>query len=172
MDFAYADPPYFGQGKKLYGSLHAEACVWDDKQSHINLVNDMTKQFLDGWALSCNPADLQWLIPFCPENIRVCVWAKTFHQIRPLASVQYAWEPVLVHGGRKVKHRKPMVRDWMACVPSRRKGLVGAKPDEFNVWILDLLGFDPSLDTLTDMFPGSGGMEKTIKVYQKPLTTK
>ena len=165
MKFAYADPPYFGQGKKLYGNLHPEAAIWDDKQSHLDLINSMDAEY-DGWAMSCNPAELHWILEG-RSNIRVCVWAKTFHQIRPLASVQYAWEPVLICNPRKVANRKPMVRDWMACARSNRKGLVGAKPDAFNVWVLDLLGFDPNQDTITELFPGTEGMKKVLQTYEK-----
>jgi hypothetical protein len=48
-----------------------------------------------------------------------------------------------------------------------RKGLVGAKPAEFNVWMLDLLGFDPELDTIDDLFPGTYGLEKVLNTYTK-----
>lgn len=164
MKFAYADPPYYGQGKKLYGSLHPEAHLWDNKQNHINLINQMDNDF-NGWAMSCNPADLHWILNG-RSDIRVCAWTKTFHQIRPLASVQYAWEPVLICNPRKVKNRKPMVRDWMSCARSMRKGLVGAKPDTFNVWILDLLGFDPKQDTITELFPGTNGMSRILTTYE------
>lgn len=169
MKFAYADPPYYKQGKRLYGDLHPEAAVWDAKQAHIDLVQDLCEQYPDGWALSCNPADLRWLLPACPETVRVCAWAKTFHQIRPLCTNQYAWEAVLLYGGRSVPKRKPMVRDWLACARSMRKGLVGAKPDEFNVWVLDLLGFNPDEDTITELFPGTRGMDKVLQTYEMIL---
>jgi len=165
MNFAYADPPYFGMGKRLYGNLHNEADIWDNKTSHIDLLARLMDEYPDGWALSCNPKDLAWLLPVVPA-VRVCAWAKTFHQIRPLCTVQYAWEPVLLHGGRVVKHRKPMVRDWLACARSMKKGLVGTKPDAFNDWVLDLLSFDPKNDILHDLFPGSGGMSEAIKRRQ------
>ena len=164
MKFAYADPPYYKQGKRLYG-YHPEASIWDTQQAHIDLVERLLSDYPDGWALSCNPADLCWLLPNAPQA-RVCAWAKTFHQIRPLCSVQYAWEPVVVHGGRQIKNRKPMVRDWMSCARSMRKGLVGAKPAEFNVWVLDLLGYDPSQDTIDDLFPGTNGLKKVLETYE------
>ena len=167
MKFAYADPPYYKQGKRLYGELHPEAEVWDTKQSHLDLIKKLDEEY-DGWAMSCNPSDLYWLLEN-REDIRVCVWAKTFHQIRPLVSVQYAYEPVLLCGERKVPHRKPMIRDWIACARAMRKGLVGAKPAEFNVWILDLLGFDPDEDTITDIFPGSNGLAKVLETYENPF---
>jgi hypothetical protein len=165
MKFAYADPPYYGQGKKLYGKLHPQAAVWDDKQSHLDLIAKMDVDF-DGWAMSCNPADLHWILNG-RDDIRVCAWAKTFHQIRPLASVQYSWEPLLICNPRKVANRKPMVRDWLACARAMGKGLVGAKPNAFNVWVLDLLGFDPQQDTITELFPGTKGMETILCTYEK-----
>lgn len=165
MKFAYADPPYYGQGKKLYGDLHPEAYIYDTQQAHLNLIMQMDANF-DGWAMSCNPADLHWILDG-RSDIRVCAWVKTFHQIRPLASIQYAWEPVLICNPRKVKNRKPMVRDWMACARSMKKGLIGAKPDAFNVWVLDLLGFDPEQDSITELFIGTNGMGRILQTYER-----
>jgi hypothetical protein len=164
MKFAYADPPYHGMGKKMYGELHPEAAKWDDKQSHIDLIAELTEKYPDGWAFSCNPRDLAWLLPHCPEETRVCVWTKTFHQIRP-TTVQFAWEPVLLYKGRKDHKRKPMVRDWLSCAAARKKGLQGAKPDQFNDWVLQLLNAQKG-DTIVDLFPGSNGMADAIARLQ------
>jgi hypothetical protein len=161
MRFAFADPPYYRQGKRLYGD-HPEAHIWDTKEAHLELINTLHADYPDGWALACNPADLAFLLPHAGA-VRVCAWTKTFHQIRVNCSVQYAWEPVLLHGGRAVLRRNPMVRDWLACVTARKKGLVGAKPDAYNDWILKLLGYDPHEDTLDDLFPGTGGMAAAIE---------
>ena len=166
MKFAYADPPYYGHGKRLYGHLHPNASDFDTQEAHFALINTLDDEYPDGWALSCNPSDLAWLLPHRPK-IRVCAWVKTFHQIRPLCSIQYAWEPVLVHGGRQIRNRKPMVRDWLPAPRSMRKGLVGAKPDAFNVWVLDLLGFDPINDTITELFPGTNGMQRVLQTYER-----
>ena len=157
MKFAYADPPYYKQGKKHYGKLHADAVKWDDQQAHIDLIDQLIDHYPDGWAMSCNPANLHFLLR--PE-IRVAVWCKTFHQIRP-TTVQYAYEPVLFMGGRKDNKRAPMVRDWLTSSIAIKKGLVGAKPDVFNNWVLDLLNFQFG-DTLDDLFPGSGGMGEVV----------
>lgn len=159
MNFAYADPPYYRMGKRMYGPLHAEAAVWDDRQAHIDLLTRLVNEYPDGWALSCNPADLHWLLPSAPDPgaVRIAAWVKTFHQIRP-TSVQYAWEPVLWAGGRALPKRNPMVRDWLMCARANRRGVPGAKPLTFNRWVLDLLGYDAAQDTLTDLFPGSNGM--------------
>lgn len=161
MRFAYADPPYFGQGKKRYGEHHPDAVIWDSKETHIDLVKKLTEDYPDGWALSCNPADLFWILQYCPETTRVASWVKTFHQIRP-TTVQFAWEPVIFFGGRKDNKRKPMVRDWFSSVATKRKGLPGAKPDAFNDWVLALLNFQPE-DELIDLFPGTNGMAEAVK---------
>jgi hypothetical protein len=145
-------------GKRMYAPFHPEAPIWDDKESHISLVQRLIDEYPDGWALSCNPADLQWLLPHCPSTVRVAAWAKTFHQIRPKTSVQYAWEPVIWNGGRLIANRNPMVRDWLSCARNMRKGLPGAKPHKFNQWVLELLGYDPTLDQIDDLFPGTHGM--------------
>lgn len=160
MRFAYADPPYYKCGR-LYAHLHKDALVWDDKETHLELVERLVDEYADGWALSCNPRDLAWLLPACPERARVCAWVKPYHQIRPLVSVQYAWEPVIVYGGRKIRNRNPMVRDWMTSRTTKETGTPGSKPQAFDHWILDLLGFQAG-DTLDDLFPGSGGMAAAI----------
>jgi hypothetical protein len=159
MRFAYADPPYLGQGKKRYGD-HPDAAIWDSKNAHFALVDKLNCEY-DGWALSCNPADLRWLLPNCPEDTRVACWVKTFHQIRP-TTVQFAWEPVLFRGSRKNHKRKPMVRDWFSHVTTRKKGTIGAKPEAFNKWVLELLNYQDG-DELHDLFPGSGGMTAIIQ---------
>lgn len=161
MRFAYADPPYFGNGKRRYPE-HSEAAVWDIKQTHIDLIQRLSNDYPDGWALSCNPSDLRWILAACPEDCRVAAWTKTFHQIRKV-TVQYAWEPLIWRGGRHEPSRKPMVRDWHSCVATRKKGTVGAKPQSFNDWVLDILNYDPSRDQLDDLFPGSGGMLETLQ---------
>jgi hypothetical protein len=156
MKFAYADPPYFKMGKKLYGTHHNEAHLWDNKQQHTDLVKQLQNNYPDGWALSCNPANLNWLLPHCPDDIRIGTWCKTWHQIRP-TSTQFAWEAVLWRTVKKDPKRQ-MVRDWITGPATKQKGLPGAKPNYFNRWVLDLLMFNPEEDNLTDIFPGTNGM--------------
>jgi len=158
IKFAYADPPYYKQGKRLYGKLHDQAEIWDTQQAHWDLIDRLMLQYQDGWALSCNPSNLSWIIKH--DGIRICAWVKTFHQIRPVTN-QYAWEAVLIYGGRTVYKRKPMVRDWLSCPIAMKKGLVGAKPDAFNQWILDLLNYEQG-DTLDDLFIGTNSMAEAI----------
>ena len=159
MRYAYADPPYFGCGASHYGEHHPEAAIWDSHQAHFDLVERLVDEFPDGWALSCNPRDLAMYLPVMPDDVRVAAWCKTWHQIRP-TTTQFSWEPVIWRGGGKAPKR-PMVRDWMACAVARKKGLRGAKPDDFNDWVLDLLAFGPE-DDLVDLFPGTNGMAAAI----------
>jgi hypothetical protein len=161
MKFAYADPPYFGCGKWHYGEHHTEAAVWDDTTAHLDLVTRLVDEYPDGWALSCNPRDLRMYLPAMPDDVRVCAWTKTWHQIQP-TTVQYAWEPVILRNGRKDNKRSPMVRDWWSGCATKNKGLIGAKPEEFCRWIADLLNFQDG-DTLDDLFPGTGVMGKVLK---------
>lgn len=161
MRFAYADPPYYGKANSIYKHLHDQAAVWDDKQTHIDLVVRLCDEFPDGWALSCNPADLRWLLPHTPDDARVAAWTKTWHQIRP-TTTQFAWEPVIWRTNRKQLGRKPMIRDWYSCSSTKNTGTPGAKPVAFNQWILDLLVFDPTSDELVDIFPGSNSMTITL----------
>lgn len=167
MKFAYADPPYFKQGKKRYGEFHDEAHIWDSKGAHLDLVKRLLDEYPDGWALSCNPANLNWML--VDEEIRVCAWTKTFHQIRP-TTVQFAWEPVLLYRGRKDHKRKPMVRDWISGVATKRKGLPGAKPDYFNDWILSLLNYQDG-DVIDDLFPGTNGMAEAVNRFNERTRT-
>ena len=160
MRFAYADPPYFGCGASHYGEHHPDAAAWDDQQTHLDLVTRLSDEFPDGWVLSCNPRDLRWLFPACPDDARVGTWVKTWHQIRP-TTVQFAWEPVIWRGGRKDPKRSPMTRDWLSCAVTRQRGLKGAKPDAFNRWVLDLLCYRDG-DDLVDLFPGAGGFATTL----------
>lgn len=155
MRFAYADPPYLGCCG-LYDHHHEEPFgCWDDPATHAQLVAYLTDEF-DGWALSLHAPSLGTILPLCPPNARVLAWCKTWHQIRPKVPVQYAWEPVIVVGGRKRKN-DPMVRDWMACPATRMRGTPGAKPDEFCRWVFDVLGAEPE-DEMVDVFPGSGAV--------------
>lgn len=52
----------------------------------------------------------------------------------------------------------PVTRDHLAEGMTMRKGLTGAKPDRFCVWVLAMLGYMPGEDTVTDLFPGTGVM--------------
>lgn len=171
MRFAYADPPYLGQGKRWYGKHHPEAAIWDDPATHVELVERLVDEYPDGWALCLSTPSLQLYLPACPPDVRIAAWVKTWHQILP-TTTQYAWEPVIWRGGRPDARRKPLIRDWhsssSAGNPSHGKTLVGAKPHDFNQWVLDLLNYQDG-DELDDLFPGTGGMSLALNSRPLPL---
>jgi len=154
-------------GKK-YSELHPEAEIWDDPQSHIDLVHRLSDEYPDGWAVSLSAPSLPVYLSACPSDVRVGVWAKTFHQIRVNVAIQYAWEPVIWRGGRKETPVKPMIRDWHSGRIAMKKNFYGAKPLDFNMWILSLMQYRIG-DELVDLFPGSGSMAIAIAEYERVL---
>jgi len=155
MRFAYADPPYLGCGK-LYAQHHPDALVWDDPETHRELIHRLSDEYPDGWALSLSSTTLQTLLPMCPTDVRVAAWVKPFAAFKKNVRVAYTWEPVIVRGGRKSsKDGASVGRDHLAEPITLRKGLTGAKPERFCRWVLDLLGWMPG-DEVDDLFPGTG----------------
>ena len=168
MKFAYADPPYLGLAKRFYGDLHPEAAEYDKKEKHIELIERLMDEFPDGWAVSLHTPTLPFYCSIMPPKARVCAWTKSIHQIWWNVTVQYAWEPVILYGGRQEKNRRPMVRDYMHCARAQRKGLRGSKPARFNEWILELLNYQLG-DEMVDIFPGTEGMSKAVLEYETKL---
>lgn len=155
MRFAYADPPYFGCGKRHYTQHHDDAAKWDTRDAHLELV--ATLRGYDGAALSCLARDLAWLLPACPGNALVAAWVKPFGSgFKPNQRIIRAWEPVVYWTPRTLGAET--VRDVLTANAALGTGLVGAKPPAFNRWVIDLLGVK-SGDTLDDLFPGTGSMQ-------------
>lgn len=159
MRFAYADPPYVGQAKKHYS--HDPKCAEVD---HKELIERLCASYPDGWVLSLSSPSLQQIIPLCPKDVRVCAWIKPFCIFKPNVNPAYAWEPLIVRGGRKYTRKEPTVRDWISCNVTFKKGLVGAKPPEVCRWILQVLNVRAG-DELDDLFPGTGVMTDTFWEY-------
>ena len=163
MRFAYADPPYLGCAVRLYGD-HPEASVYDTVDGHRSLIESLTE--FDGWALSMTSGNLRDLLPLCPSDVRVMAWVKPFAAFKPNVPVAYAWEPVIVRGGRKRDKAQDTVRDWCAANITMQKGCPGAKPLEFCYWIFSVLNVHPG-DDLVDIFPGSGNVGQAWQTWQK-----
>lgn len=161
MKFAYADPPYLGQGAKHYGDLHEQAGDFDTVDAHARLIERMVEDYPDGWALSASSPSLRTLLPLCPEDVRVGAWVKPFAAFKANVGVAYAWEPVIFRGGRKRDRSEPTTRDWIAENITLQRGFPGAKPRAFCMWIMDMLHVQPG-DTVDDLFPGSGAVGRAI----------
>jgi hypothetical protein len=151
---AYADPPYFGLAEKFYGELHPDAADYDKPEAHQNLIHRLCDEF-DAWAMSLHSPALKTILPMCPDDCRVMAWVKPFCSFKKHVTVAYAWEPVIVRGGRKRPITMPTVRDWTNANITLKKGLTGAKPPEFCRWMFQVLNLEPD-DEFVDMFPGTG----------------
>lgn len=162
MILAYADPPYLGQGKRKYKQFHADAEMWDSVEAHAALLAKLDSEY-DGWAFSMTSTSLKAILPFAPENCRVGAWVKPFASWKPTNRVQYSWEPVLFRSARpKGDKHKPSVRDFHSANITLKKGLPGAKPDSFNRWILEILGYERG-DVVEDLFPGTHSMARALE---------
>lgn len=159
MKICYADPPYPG-----YAHRYAENTEVDHKE----LIERLCDEFQDGWALSSHTPALHDLIPMCPKDVRVMAWVKPFASFKPSVRVAYAWEPVLVRGGRKRGREYDTVRDWVAASITLQRGMVGAKPDAFCFWIFEVMGMLPG-DEFVDLFPGTGAVGRAWDRYQRQL---
>lgn len=159
MIFAYADPPYIG-----CAHLYPEKTEVD----HVALVTQLVRDYPDGWALSCKSGSLRELLSLLDSRVRVMAWVKPFAVFKPNVGVAYAWEPVIVSGGRRRTREQPTVRDWVSENITLRKGLTGAKPIRFCWWLFDVLNAQPG-DELHDLFPGTGIVKQAWESYfQRP----
>lgn len=164
MRFAYADPPYLGCAKALYGDA-----TYDTIEAHQGLIERLVSEFPDGWAMSLSSTTLRDILPLCPKGTRVAAWVKPFCAFKVGVNPAYAWEPVLFMGGRKKRSRKEdTVRDWHSEPITLRRGMPGAKPPGFVQWIVNLLGADVRQgDTIVDLFHGSGAMLGVWRMAQE-----
>jgi hypothetical protein len=159
----YADPPYIGC-----------AGFYDENQEvdHAELIERLCDEFPDGWALSLHTPSLKTILNMCPDDVRVMAWVKPFAVFKPNVGVAYAWEPVIVRGGRKRTRQQDTARDWVASSITLRRGMVGAKPDGFCFWLFAVLNLQPD-DEFVDLFPGSGAVSdawaKWRRQFREPM---
>jgi len=166
--FAYADPPYLGQGSKHYGHQHAEASEWDTLPAHAALIRRLCDEFPEAWALSLSVPSLYDILPLCPRDVRVAAWVKPFASFKPGVNPAYCWEPVIFWGGRSASERggrkAPTVRDYVSASITTKRGTSGAKPEAFCFWLFEFLGVNGG-DEFADIFPGSGAVSRAWRTY-------
>lgn len=163
MKFAYADPPYIGQAKKLYGKHKDYAGEVD----HVELVERLCSEF-DGWALSLSMKSLPTIARIVPEDAITLAWFKPIAP--PLGDHRrYNWEPVIM---RPIRRYDPGYVP-MAVVASppqftfREKPaehVIGEKPEAFCHWVFAAAGLILE-DDMVDLFPGSGAVGRAWKTY-------
>ena len=155
MKFAYADPPYIGVAHRYPEKTEVD---------HDELISRLSCEYPDGWALSCSSPSLMQIMAILDTqgvSFRIMAWVKPFAAFKVNVGVAYAWEPVIVHGGRSRSREQTTVRDWFSAPITLKRGLVGAKPESFCRWILDVLNFLPG-DTIDDLFPGTDVMGRVV----------
>jgi len=168
MRFAYADPPYVGQAKRLYGS-HAD---FAGEVDHEALVRTLCVEYPQGWALSLSMKSLHHILPMCPPDVLVLSWVKPIAP--PMGDHRhYSWEPVILRGGRKpqrhVKSHLVLSPPQFTFRPTPDEHVIGEKPEGFCHWLFEAAGLLPG-DVLTDIFPGSGAVGRAWDTYQSEPT--
>ena len=161
MKFAYADPPYLGCAKKRYGNS-----FYDDPFNQIDLLQSLDQGQYDAWAFSLHEPSLKVLSPHLPEGARIAAWVKPFAVFKRGVDPAYTWEPIFFKTARKWNKNQDTVRDHLSCNIALKKGLVGAKPDGFWLWLFELLGAEPG-DEFHDLFPGTGRGTEMWKQFCK-----
>ena len=162
MRIGYADPPY-----PNCAALYKDHPDYAGEVDHAALVQRLESEF-DGWVLHTSSTDgLRVVMPLLPPGARVMAWVKTFAAFKKNVSVAYAWEPVIVKAARKpVVSKRTVMRDWVDCPITLKRGLVGAKPEKVCHWAFEMLGARPE-DELVDLFPGTRAVEKAWESWRK-----
>jgi hypothetical protein len=172
LKFAYADPPYLGCGK-WYADQHPDAMTWDDPETHRNLVAKLCDEYPDGWVMSASSTSLRVILPMCPEGSRILSWCKPFVAFKD-KTLAYAWEPVLMRGGRRRTKQEETQRDYFVGSNPPRVNkpsnfVPGMKPRGFCRWLFACLNAKPG-DEFDDLFPGSGAVSAAWSEWVGDLT--
>jgi len=160
MRIAYADPPYPG-----CAHLYRDHPDYAGEVDHAALIDRLEADF-DGWVLHTSSPALPLIARLVPEGARFCAWVKSFAAFKRNVSVAYAWEPVIVRAARKpVVTGHCVMRDWIACPITLRRGFTGAKPEAVCHWAFEIVGAELG-DELVDLFPGSGAVSRAWKSWR------
>ncbi len=163
MRIAYADPPYPGMSH-----FYKDHPDYGGEVDHADLIAKLQIEF-DGFVLHTASTTLAQVLPHC-GGARVMAWVKSFASFKKNVMPAYAWEPVIIDAARKPVHnRRQVMRDWVECPMTMRKGLTGAKPEKVCHWAFEMVGAHPD-DELVDMFPGTGAVTKAWESWRKLFT--
>lgn len=167
MKMALADPPYLGRPSRWYGkggrgsgaglhraNGHESAQVWDDPVTHIDLLAHLQCSF-DAWAVPAAPSSLPLYVGVGP-HVRVLIWCRR-NAVPSGARSRSCWEPVLISTPRRAYGSGLPINDVLDR-PAPGGGFAGAKPRQWTRWVLDALGFVDGVDSVADLFEGTGGV--------------
>ena len=162
MRVAYADPPYIGQAKKLYGRYGGS------EVDHAALIARLECDY-SGWALSASSASLREILIVCPPEVRIAAWVRKAPKLCRGQRPTYAWEPVIFKPARTIA-KGPVIYDWLCAdpgfAPAGKAHIIGRKPQSFSFWLFDLLGAQSS-DEFDDLFPGSGAVTRAWNQWRR-----
>jgi hypothetical protein len=162
MRLAYADPPYPGCAK-----LYKDHKDFGGEVDHAALLDRLATY--DGWVLHTSSPALRQVLPMMPPDVRTMAWVKGFAAFKRNVSVAYAWEPVFVRPARKpVVSGRIVMRDWVECSITLKRGLTGAKPEKVCHWAFEMMGAEPD-DELHDLFPGSGAVTRAWETWRAQI---
>lgn len=160
MRIAYADPPY-----PNCAHLYKDHPDYAGEVDHRELIDRLQREY-DGWILHTSSVALPDIAPLIPSDARFMAWVKPFAAFKKNVSVAYAWEPVIIKAARKpVVSKRLVMRDWVDCSITMKKGLTGAKPEKVCHWAFEVVGARPE-DSLEDLFPGTGAVTKAWKTWR------
>lgn len=163
MKIAYADPPYIG-----CAHLYKDHPDFAGEVDHAALIERLQSDY-DGWVLhaAATPRSIAILAPLVlGTGARWMSWVKGFAAFKRNVSVAYAWEPVIVKPVRKpVVSKRVVMRDWVECPITLKRGLTGAKPEKVCHWAFEMVGAHPD-DELLDLFPGTGAVSKAWQTWR------
>jgi len=160
----YADPPYIG-----CAHLYKDHPDYAGEVDHAALIERLERDY-DGWVLhaAATPLSMATLAPLVAAvpGARWMYWTKGFAAFKRNVPVAYAWESVIVKPARKpVVSKRLVMRDWIECSITLRRGLTGAKPEAVCHWAFEMVAARPD-DELDDMFPGTGAVTEAWRTWK------
>lgn len=168
LRIGYADPPYIG-----CAHLYKDHPDFAGEVDHAALIERLEAEY-GGWVLhaAATPKSMAVLAPLVEKipGARWMAWVKGFAAFKRNVPVAYAWEPVIVKPARKpVVSKRLVMRDWIECSITLKRGLTGAKPEAVCHWAFEMVGARPE-DDLDDMFPGTGAVAAAWRTWRGKFT--
>jgi hypothetical protein len=184
MKLAIADPPYpphratrrdrpggperlvvrsrarrwYGDGTRAMNDraadYHERAGEWDAAATHWALLEDLLDNY-DGWAIATSMDGLDYYRPL-PVPTTTMIWHKP-NSHDGEGRVRATLEAVIVRIPEARRARRGHQVEPFLCA-GVQAGFPGRKPEAWTRWVLDALGYDPAVDDLVDLFPGSGSV--------------